>query len=592
MPIIFLIFTLLFVSSAHAAPLHGMSMFEDLKYPAHFTHFDYVNPDAPKGGAVVFGEVGNFDSLNPYILKGAPDQNVRVLFDTLMASASDEPYSEYGLIAESVEMPEDRSWVIFNLRKEARWHDGTPITADDVVFSFDTLKKRGNPVFRAVYRDIIKAEKLSDARVKFTFEKNHNRELPLVAGGLPILSKAYYTTHDFDKSTLEPPLGSGPYKVEKAEAGREVTFVRVKDYWAKDLPVNKGRYNFDRIRYDYYRDSAVAVEAFKGGKFDFRQENIAKTWASAYKFPAVADGRVTKIEIKHEIPSGMQAFILNIRRAKFADRKVREALNYAFDFEWENKNLFNGAYTRTNSYFSNSDFANTGLPSKDELELLTPNKDKIPEEVFTKTYKSPVTDGSGSGIRENLLIAKKLLQEAGWQLKDNQLVSSKTGEAMTIEFLLVEPVYERAVAPFIQNLKKLGIDAKIRTIDSSQYLKREQAFDYDIILTTFPEGAFPGNEQLNYWHSSRADIPGSRNLIGIKNPVVDMLVEKMICAATKQQLLTATHALDRVLLWNYYVIPNWFSQSFRIVYWNKFGRPKITPKYELGIDTWWVKDQK
>jgi microcin C transport system substrate-binding protein len=590
----FLLLTMLLLAipaSGNAAE-HAIAMFDDVKYPASFTHFDYTNPDAPKGGSTVNAAIGTFDSLNPFILKGVPAAGAAMLFDTLLENSKDETFSEYGLIAESLEVPADRSWVIFNLRKEARFHDGSPVTADDVVFSFDTLKKRGHPSYRAYYRDVVKGEKLAADKVKFTFAGGNNRELPLIIGQLPIISKAYYSTHDFEKSTLEPPLGSGPYQVEKVEIGRAVTYKRDPNYWAKDLPVNKGRHNIDHIRYDYYRDITVAVEAFKAGKYDFRQENISKVWANAYKFPAVTDGRVIKEEIKHNIPSGMQAFILNNRRPKFSDRKVREALNYAFDFEWENKNLFYSAYTRTGSYFSNSDFASSGLPSTDELALLTPLKDQIPAEVFTKVFASPSTDGSGSGIRQNLLTAKKLLSEAGWELRNGKLTNSKTNEVMSIEFLLDEPSFERAIGPFIKNLQKLGIDAKIRSIDSAQYQKRIQAFDYDVILETFAQSSSPGNEQINFWHSSKADVMGSRNLIGIKNPAIDMLVEKVINAASKQELIAATRALDRVLLWNYYVIPNWFSQSFRIVYWNKFSRPAITPKYELGLDTWWIDPVK
>ncbi len=575
-------------SYASSSASHGLSMFGDLQYPSDFTHFDYTNPNAPKGGKVTQAVIGSFDSLNPFILKGNPAAGIRSTFDTLMQASADEDFAEYGLIAESVEVAGDRGSVIFNLRHNAKWHDGSPITADDVVFSFTALKTKGDPAYRAYYRDVEKAEKLNAYRVKFSFATNKNRELPLIVGQLPIISKAYYSTHDFEKSTLEPPLGSGPYKVTAVDPSHSITYARVKDYWGKDLPVNKGRYNFDTVRYDYYRDTTVAIEAFKAEKYDIRVENVSKIWANGYNFPAVRDGRVVKEMIPHSIPSGMQGFILNIRRPKFQDIRVREALQYTLDFEWENKNLFYSAYSRTNSYFANSDYAASGLPSQAELALLTPLKSEIPVRVFTTPYKAPVTDGSGYGIRQNLLTARRLLQEAGWVLKNGHLTNEASGQAMNIEFLIDAPIFERAIAPVIVNLKKLGINASIRIIDSAQYEKRVQEFDYDVIIESFAQSPSPGNEQLNYWHSSRADVRGSRNLIGIKNPAIDTLVEHIVAADSREALMTATHALDRVLLWNFYVIPNWHSRVFRVVYWNKFARPTTSPKYDLGFENWWI----
>lgn len=589
---LFLLLISVFTPLSHAANVsHGLSMFGDLKYSPDFTHFDYSNPDAPKGGEVIQAAIGSFDSLNPYILKGSPAAGINATFDTLMQSSADEDFSEYGLIAETVEVADDRKSVIFNLRPEARWHDGSPITADDVVFSLDILKTKGHPAYRSYYRDIEKAEKLGEHKVRFIFTTDKNRELPLIAGQLPILSKKYYSTHDFEKSTIEVPLGSGPYKVEKVDPAHSITYSLVEDYWGKDLPVNKGKYNFASIRFDYYRDTTVAIEAFKAEKYDIRIENISKVWANGYNFPAVRDGRVIKEEIHHSVPAGMQGFILNIRRPKFQDARVREALNYAFDFEWENKNLFYSAYTRDNSYFANSDYAASDLPSKEELALLEPLKSEIPARVFTTPYKSPTTDGSGYGIRKNLLIAGKLLEDAGWVLKDGYLTNSQTGEIMKIEFLIDAPIFERVIAPFVANLKKLGIEAAIRTIDSAQYEKRQQEFDYDVIIETFPQSPSPGNEQYNYWHSSKADVRGSRNMIGIKSAAVDALVEHIIVADSREELITATRALDRVLLWNFYVIPNWYSNVFRVIYWDKFCKPVVTPKYSLGFENWWIKQE-
>jgi len=582
---------LFFSIASHAAENYGISIFGDLKYPANFTHFDYANPTAPKGGETTQAVIGTFDSLNPDVLKGVAAAGLGLTSDTLLADSTDEPFSKYGLIAKSINVANDRKSVVFALRPEAKWHDGTPITADDVVFSFNTLKEKGHPFYKAYYRDIVSAEKIADDKVKFTFAGGKNRELPLIIGQMPVISKVYYSTHDFEKSTSKPPLSSGPYEIEKVEPGKRIIYKRVENYWGKNLPVNKGRYNFDRIIYDYYRDETVAIEALKAHAYDFRQENISKNWAIAYNIPAVKEGLLKKEEIPHEIPTGMQAFVMNLRRTKFSDPQVREALNYAFDFEWENKNLFYSAYTRTGSYFSNSEFAARNLPSKKELELLNQIKDKIPKEVFTEEYKNPTTDGSGNN-RTNLVKAKELLEKAGWVIKGGQLVNDKTGEAMEIEFLIDSPAFERVIAPYIKNLEKLGITAKIRNVDSAQYQKRVEDFDFDIVISTYGESNSPGNEQIDYWHSSKADVKGSKNMAGIKNPAVDFLVEKIIHAETKPDMIAATRALDRVLLWNYYTVPNWYNRSFRVLYWDKFGKPKTRPKFDLGFDTWWIDSAK
>jgi len=574
------------------AKAHGIAMYGDLKYGPDFTHFDYADPNAIKGGEVRLHAIGTFDSLNPFILKGVPAAMIgSLVFETLTENALDEPFSEYGLIAESIETPADRSWVTFNLRPEARWHDGTPITADDVAFSFNILRKKGHPFYRAYYKSVARVEKLGPRRVRFVFAGGVNRELPLIMGQLPVLPKAYFENRDFAKTTLEPPLGSGPYRVESVEPGRSITYARIKDYWAANLPVRRGRFNPDRIRIDYYRDPTVAMEAFKAHEYDFRLENTAKVWATAYVGPPFDAGLIVKEEIPNSIPTGMQGFFFNTRRAKFADRRVREALGYAFDFEWTNKNLFNGAYTRTRSFFSNSELASSGLPGPDELKLLEPFRDQLPPEVFTKEYRPPRTDGTGNA-RRNLRKALKLLRAAGWTFRDGRLVDGKTGAPFEIEFLIVSPAFERVIAPFVKNLEKLGVSARIRLVDTAQYQKRLEQFDFDIIVATIGESLSPGNEQRNFWSSAAADTPGSRNYAGIRSPVVDALIDKIISADSRKALIAATRALDRVLLWGHYVIPQWHIRYFRVAYWNKFSRPKITPKYGLGFDTWWVDPAK
>ncbi|MGO8865332.1 MAG: extracellular solute-binding protein [Alphaproteobacteria bacterium] len=570
----------------------GIAMHGDVKYKPGFTHFDYTDPAAPKGGEVREAAIGTYDSLNPFILKGVPAAGIGLTFDTLMVSSQDEAFSEYGLVAETIEVPKDRSWTIFTLRPEARFQDGSPITADDVVWTFDTLKAKGHPSYAAYYHSVVKAEKLGERKVKFSFAPGDNRELPLILGQLPVLSKKYYESHDFEKTALEAPLGSGPYKVAATDPGRSITLERVKDYWGKDLPVNKGRYNFDRIRIDYYRDDNVSLEAFKAGDYDFRQENSSKSWATGYDAPAVRDGRIKKEEIPNEEPQGMQGYVYNIRRDVFKDARVRSALAYAFDFEWSNKTLFYGQYARTESYFSNSELASRGLPSADELKVLEPLKGQIPDEVFTKQYEAPKTDGSGN-IRPNLAIALKLLEAAGWTVKDGKMVDPKSGQPLSFEILLDEPAFERITEPFVQNLRRLGVDARIRTVDTAQYKNRLDNFDFDVIVGTFGESLSPGNEQRDYWGSESADIPGGANLIGIKDKAIDRLVDLVISAPDREALVTRTHALDRVLLWHYYVIPHWHITYFRVGFWDKFGRPKISPKYALGfIDDWWVDPAK
>ncbi|MBT4046569.1 MAG: ABC transporter substrate-binding protein [Rhodospirillaceae bacterium] len=577
---------------ADGAARHGMSMFGELKYPSNFKHFEYVNPDAPKGGLVRMEARGTYDTLNGFTIKGSAAAGLGLIYDTLMESARDEAFAEYGLLVRSVVVADDLSSVTFDLRKAARWHDGKPITADDVVFSLDLLKAKGAPFYRFYYANVDKAEALSPHKVKFTFKGRKNRELPLIIGQLPVLPKHYWQDKEFEATTLAAPLGSGPYRIVKVDPGRSITYERVSDYWGRDLAVNKGRHNFDTLRFEYYRDPTVALEAFKANAFDFRQENTAKVWATSYTFPALKKGHVIKETLANGSPTGMQSFAFNTRRAKFQDPRVRQALALAFDFEWANKNLFFGQYTRTQSYFSNSELASTGLPSPLELKLLEPLKGQIPGEVFTKTFQAPKTDGSGKS-RTQLRQAKRLLTAAGWTIKDGQLTHGKTGEVMTIEFLLLSQAFQRIVAPMQQSMKRLGITANIRLVDTSQYVNRLRDFDFDIIGAGWGQSLSPGNEQRDFWGAEAADRPGSRNYIGIKDPAIDKLIDHIIFAGSRDELVAASRALDRVLLWNHFVIPNWHINSYRIAYWNRFARPAIKPKYGLGFtDTWWVDNAK
>ena len=570
---------------ARAQSQHGLSLFGDLKYPAGFKHFDYVNPAAPKGGSVKYAATGTFDSFNQFILKGDKADGLGLMFDTLMADSDDEPASSYGLVAESVEVAPDKKSVIYNLRPQARFWDGSPITADDVVWTFDALKSKGDPSWRIYYADVLKAEALGPHRVKFTFRSGTNRELPSIIGEMPVLSKVYWSKHDFGKTTLDVPLGSGPYKIVDFQPGRYVVYRRVADYWGKDLPVNVGRYNFDEIRYDYYRDASVALEAFKAGAYDIRRENVAKNWAIGYDSPALTKGWIKKALIPNKVPQGMQAFGFNLRRPLFQDRRVRQALGYLFDFEWANKTLFYGAYKRSESYFANSDLASSSLPSPAELAILDKYRGQIPDEVFTTAFKAPTTDGSGD-IRDNLHAALKLLAEAGWTVKNGKMANAQS-QPFQFEFLLAQPEFERVVLPFAQNLARIGIACNVRTIDPAQYENRMQNYDFDMTVVDIGESLSPGNEQRQYWSSQSADEIGGQNYLGIKSKAVDDLVDLVINAPDRQSLMIRVHALDRVLLEGYYVIPNWYLGSFRVAYWDKFGRPKDNPPYNLALSTWW-----
>ena len=573
-------------------PKHAIAMHGEPKYGPDFRHFDYTNPDAPKGGIIRFAVQGTFDSFNPLIPKGNPGAGVA--FETLLVGSADEPFTEYGLIASSIEVPPDRSWVIFTLRPEARWHDGQPITVEDVIWSLKILKTKGQPFFRFYYGSVVSAEQVGPRRVKFTFAEKGNRELPLIVGQLPVLPKHYWATRNFEATTLEPPLESGPYKVVALEPGRYVLTERVKDYWGKDLPVNKGQNNFDNIRYDYYRDDTVIREALKSGDVDYRLENQAKAWALDYDVPPVRAGWLKKEEIRHFSPTGMQAFVYNTRRDIFKDRKVRDALAYAFDFEWTNRNLFFGQYVRTQSYFSNSELASTGPPQPAELAILERYRGRVPDEVFTQAYSAPSTDGSG-WPRQNLRTAFGLLGQAGWVVRDMRLTNVRTGQPFEFEILLVNQAFERIALPFVRNLTRLGIDARVRLVDQSQYINRLRSFDYDMIVAGWPSSESPGNEQRESWSSKAADSPAANNYAGIKDPVVDELVELVIAAPDRPGLLARTRALDRLLLFGYYVIPQWHVRVQRILYWDKFSRPAITPKTGTAIAYWWfdpVKDAR
>jgi microcin C transport system substrate-binding protein len=573
---------------AHAAPQHALTLYDEApKYPASFKHFDYVNPDAPKGGTFRQAGFGGFDSLNPFISKGVPADDIGMIYDTLMRQSLDEPFTEYGLVAGKIEKAPDNSWVRFYIRPEARFHDGHPMRADDVVFSFQTLMQSGSPLYRGYYADVADVVAEDPLRVLFKFKHTNNRELPLILGQLQVLPKHWWQGRDFTKGNLDIPLGSGPYKVADVQAGRSIAYERVKDYWAKDLPINVGQYNFDRMTTDYYRDNTVALEALKAGQFDYWLEMSAKNWATAYNTPAVREKRLRREEILNGNPTGMQGFVFNLRRPIFQDPRVREALSLLLDFEWTNKQLFNGAYTRTDSYFENSEMAAKGLPNPAELAILEPLRGKIPEQAFSTPFSNPVSDASGM-IRDQQRRAYKLLQDAGWRIENDKMVDTQ-GKPVSLEFLLAQTEFERVLLPFKRNLSDLGIDLQIRRVDVSQYINRLRSRDFDMIVGSFPQSTSPGNEQREYWSSSSADKPGSRNFMGLKDPAIDSLVESLINAESRQSLLDHTRALDRVLLWGHYVIPNWHIKTWRVAYWDHLGHPEVSPKYDVGISTWWNK---
>jgi microcin C transport system substrate-binding protein len=569
--------------------VHALAMHGDPKYGPDFAHFDYVNPEAPKGGTLRSAAIGTFDSFHAYILRGSPGPSSSI--ETLLTSSDDEAFTEYGLLAESIEVPEDRSWVAFTLHAEAQWHDGKPITVDDVIFSFNILKEKGRPLYRIYYSSVKNAEPAGDRKVKFNFSGEMNRELPLIMGQLPILPKHYWESRDFEQPTLEAPLGSGQYVLDSFEAGRSVTLRRKPDYWGAKLPVNIGQLNFDVLRFDYFRDITVAFEAFKAGDLDRWIELSSSRWAKNYDFPAVKDGRVIKKNIPDNNPQGMQGYIFNLRRPMFSDRRVREAIGYAYDFDWMNKTLSDGQLVRTRSYFQGSELAATGLPTGEELAVLEPFRGKVPDEVFSTEYQPPKTDGSGN-IRANLREAAKLLKEAGWEVQNGTLVQTSTGKPLEFEILLDDPFVERSTQPFIQNLERMGIRARMRTVDSAQYQNRTDSFDFDMIIVRFGQTLSPGNEQREFWGSANADRPGSQNVIGIKDPVVDQLIELVISAESRESLIARTRALDRVLQWGIYLVPQFNVPFDRVAFWNKYSFPAEPPKYGTGLGTWWLDPEK
>ncbi len=586
------IFLLLFALPAQAQEAqHALALHGSPKYPANFGHFDYVNPKAVKGGDVRLAVVGTFDNLNPYILKGVAASGLNLTYDTLLEQSSDEPFSAYAALASGVTIAADKLSVTFTLRPEARWHDGQPITSEDVVWSFNTLLSEGHPMYRAYYADIAKVEALNAQTVRFSFKTAANRELPLIAGQMAVLPKHYWATRKFGETTLEPPLGSGPYKISSIDAGRRIVYQRVENYWGQNLAVHRGQYNYSSISFEYYRDATVALEAFLAGRYDFRLENSAKNWATAYETDAVKNGQIIKAVIKNEDPAGMQGFAFNTRRPYFADRRVRQALGLMFDFEWSNRNLAYNAYTRSNSFFSNSDLAAMGLPQGAELALLEPFRANLPPELFSQEYKPPVTDGSGN-IRAQLREAHALLEAAGFKLKDGVRLTPK-GEIFAFDILEYNPQLERWVLPFIRNLERLGIKANYRLVDPAQYQARMAEFNFDMTTTVLPQSRSPGNEQRDYWHSSKAQEKGSRNIMGISDPTIDALTDKVVQAQSREELLAATQALDRVLLWGHYIIPHFYIGSYRVAYWDIFNRPEIAPKYDVGmLNTWWIDAAK
>jgi microcin C transport system substrate-binding protein len=581
---------------------HGLSLFDELRYPAGFPHFDYVNPSAPKGGVVRQLVIANsFDNFNQVVaaVKGTLAAGTGHLVEGLMTEAVDEVSTMYGLLAEAVAHPPDFSFVIYRLRPQARWHDGKPVTAEDVIFSFEAEKKY-NPQFGAYYRHVTKAEKTGEREVTFTFDSPGNRELPQIVGQLPVFPKHWWEgtdasgkKRDIGATTLEPPLGSGPYRVKELVAGRSLVYQRVKDYWGKDLNVSIGSNNFDEIRFEYYRDSTVALEAFKGDQADWRIENIAKNWATAYDFPAVKDKRVVLEQFPIADLGIMQAFVFNTRRAKFADPRLRRAFNFAFDFEEMNKQLFYGQYHRITSYFDGTELAASGLPEGLELEILNTVRDKVPPEVFTTPYTNPGI-GSPEQARANLIEATRLLKDAGYEIRNRKLTNVKTGEALSVEILLNEPTFERVVLFYKPQLERLGVTVTPRTVEEAQYENRLRRWDYDIIIHSWGESLSPGNEQRDHWGSAAADMTGSQNYAGIKNPAVDALIDRVIFTKNRAELVAATKALDRVLLWNHYVVPQWTYGKVRTARWDRFSHPDMMPKY--GRDSfpniWWWDEAK
>jgi microcin C transport system substrate-binding protein len=569
---------------------HALSLLGQPLLPADFTHFPWANPDAPKGGEVVRAALGSFDSFNPFIIRGTPAVGAGLVVETLLRTNADEASTAYPAIAQWIDLPADGLSVSFELNPAARWHDGRPITAADIVWTFNALRQHGRPHYRAYYGDVSEAVAENERRVTFRFRSNENRELPLICGELPVLPQHWWASRDFTRPLLEAPHGSGPYRVERFDASRSVTYRRVEDWWARDLPSSRGQHNFGVQRFEYFRDDTVVVEAFKAGQLDLRQENVARNWATAYDFPARRRGLVRLEEIPHELPTGMQAFAMNLRRPLFQDARVRRALIEVFDFEFLNANIFFGSWTRTQSYFSNSELASYGLPQGRELEILERFRGRVPAEVFTQEYRLPVTDGSGNN-RDGVRRALALLQQAGWQVRDRRLINAQ-GQRFEFEILLDSPTFERVAVPFTQWLDRIGITARVRTVDPAQYQTRIDAFDFDMTVDVIGQSLSPGNEQRGYFTCAKARENGSNNVAGICDPAIDELVDLVVNAPDRTELVARTRALDRVLLHHNFMIPNWHGRVFRMAFWNKFGRPDRNPRFGLGLDAWWVDPQR
>lgn len=570
---------------------YGISLYGDLKYGPDFRHFDYVNPDAPKGGTLVNSSVVAFDTLNPFTLKGTAASGLGLMYDSLMVGSADEPSSHYGLIARSIEYPADRSFAIFHLDPRARFQDGTDITAEDVVFSFNILMEKGSPYYRQYYGQVDTVKAIDDLTVRFDFKPGNNRELPMIVADLAVLPKHYWEGRDFSKTTFDPPVGSGAYKIQSIEAGRRITYERVKDYWAEDLPVSRGSNNYDIIRYDTYRDLDVERQAFFAGEYLVRSEHSSREWNTAYNTPAIENGQIKKEFLPDNLPNGMQAYVFNTRKPLFSDRRVREALQYAFDFEWLNRSMFYGAYKRNVSYFANSELAATGLPTGEELGILQGFKSQLPPELFTEPPHLPNFDPP-NGRREALRHSIKLLQEAGWELRDQELVNSKTGEPFRFELIIRQPGLEKIALVLKARLRQLGVTLDIRLIDTGQWVNRIQAYDFDMTTFWWQQSLSPGNEQQIFWSSAAANQPGSRNFAGISSPVIDELIGLVIDANDRETLVQRVRALDRVLQWGFYVIPQYYLGGDRMAYWDVFGRPDTIPLKGTSVMTWWIDPEK
>ena len=609
---IYLLLSLLLASTAWADSMpvvktNALAVLGDPALPPDFPHFPYVNPNAPKGGSVTLATIGAYDNFNPFILRGTAafglvspwvvlpggsgaGTTIGHVWESLMTGSADEGSTAYAHLAESVELPADKMWVAFHLRPQAHFSDGTPVTAEDVAWTYRTLLAHGRPAMKIQFADVADVTVEGPRRVVFHFRSNQNRDLPLVVGGLPVLPEHFFKGRDFEAPLTDAPIGSGPYRVANFDLGRSITYERDPNWWAVKMPTGIGTNNFDRVRIEYFRDATVAMEAFKAGQIDIRSENISKNWATAYDFPAVKSGQVVTHSFMHHLPGGIQGYAMNTRRAVFADRRVRQAIAMLFDFEWTNKALFYGAYSRTKSYFSNSDLASSRLPEADELALLEPFKSGLPAEAFTTVFSLPVTDGSGNN-REQMRQALALFKEAGWTIKDRKLVDAN-GQQMHFSVLLDEPSLERPTLPFTEILQKVGIDAQVRMVDPAQYQHLTDDFDYDMTIIVYPQSDVPGNELRDYFSCAAAKAQGSFNISGVCDPAVDALVEKIVTAQTWPALTAAARALDRVLLWNWYLVPNWGNLQFNVAWWDRFGKPEQHVREGVNFDSWWVDPAK